>query len=150
MTAYRMRISDWSADVRSSDLQAMARKERAGGDRRAAAEFHRRRTHRPLAAAIPHHHHLGAAGRQPAPVARPAEALRLGRIPAHAHVGAIRSAERRVGKECVSTCRSRWATYRHKTKDHSITYPKSKNTTKKNREWQTMKLKVHSEQNKTK
>src|SRR3546814_21101523 len=26
-------------------------------------------------------------------------------------VGEIRSDERRVGKECVSTCRSRWSTY---------------------------------------
>src|SRR3546814_16002825 len=25
--------------------------------------------------------------------------------------GAVRSAERRVGKECVSTCRSRWSPY---------------------------------------
>src|SRR3546814_16632039 len=27
---------------------------------------------------------------------------------------AIRSEERRVGKECVSTCRSRWSTYHEK------------------------------------
>src|SRR3546814_12500131 len=27
-----------------------------------------------------------------------------------------RSEERRVGKECVSTCRSRWSPYHHKTK----------------------------------
>src|SRR3546814_12202996 len=27
------------------------------------------------------------------------------------HVGRIRSEERRVGKECVSTCRSRWSPY---------------------------------------
>src|SRR3546814_12620885 len=27
-----------------------------------------------------------------------------------------RSEERRVGKECVSTCRSRWSPYNHKTK----------------------------------
>src|SRR6059058_6597569 len=26
----------------------------------------------------------------------------------------FRSEERRVGKECVTTCRSRWATYHHK------------------------------------
>src|SRR3546814_8031894 len=29
-----------------------------------------------------------------------------------------RSEERRVGKECVSTCRSRWSTYHYKTKEH--------------------------------
>src|SRR3546814_14732890 len=28
----------------------------------------------------------------------------------------IRSEERRVGKECVSTCRSRWSQYRYKKK----------------------------------
>src|SRR3546814_18569380 len=27
------------------------------------------------------------------------------------HTGKIRSEERRVGKECVSTCRSRWSQY---------------------------------------
>src|SRR3546814_16903521 len=30
----------------------------------------------------------------------------------------IRSDERRVGKECVSTCRSRWSPYHEKTKQH--------------------------------
>src|SRR3546814_14590218 len=28
---------------------------------------------------------------------------------------AVRSDERRVGKECVSTCRSRWSAYHYKT-----------------------------------
>src|SRR3546814_11054184 len=32
-----------------------------------------------------------------------------------------RSEERRVGKECVSTCRSRWAPYPYKKK-HSLKY----------------------------
>src|SRR3546814_12355980 len=31
-------------------------------------------------------------------------------------VAAIRSEERRVGKECVSTCRSRWSPYHSKKK----------------------------------
>src|SRR3546814_19043694 len=39
-------------------------------------------------------------------------------------VGAVaidfRSEERRVGKECVSTCRSRWWTYHEKKKTNSI------------------------------
>src|SRR3546814_15329226 len=30
--------------------------------------------------------------------------------------GTMRSEERRVGKECVSTCRSRWSPYHSKTK----------------------------------
>src|SRR3546814_11442744 len=29
-----------------------------------------------------------------------------------------RSEERRVGKECVSTCRSRWSPYHYKKQDH--------------------------------
>src|SRR3546814_19112905 len=32
-----------------------------------------------------------------------------------------RSEERRVGKECVSTCRSRWSPYNDKKKIHTIT-----------------------------
>src|SRR3546814_8911424 len=31
--------------------------------------------------------------------------------PAKIQVGRLRSEERRVGKECVSTCRSRWSPY---------------------------------------
>src|SRR3546814_18248417 len=34
-------------------------------------------------------------------------------------MGVIRSEERRVGKECVSTCRSRWSPY-HKKKNTNI------------------------------
>src|SRR3546814_20875128 len=32
----------------------------------------------------------------------------------------VRSEERRVGKECVSTCRSRWSPYHYKKKKHRI------------------------------
>src|SRR3546814_18080895 len=35
---------------------------------------------------------------------------------APAWLGAARSEERRVGKECVSTCRSRWSAYHSKKK----------------------------------
>src|SRR3546814_18657279 len=31
----------------------------------------------------------------------------------------VRSEERRVGKECVSTCRSRWSPYHSKKKQHT-------------------------------
>src|SRR3546814_16760057 len=34
----------------------------------------------------------------------------------YASVNATRSEERRVGKECVSTCRSRWSPYHYKKK----------------------------------
>src|SRR3546814_6103294 len=83
-TAYEMRISDWSSDVCSSDLPD----------------------------AFP------ARGGEPAdrvdPACRP-----VGREHADERVAdevflgneADRSEERRVGKECVSTCRSRWSPY---------------------------------------
>src|SRR3546814_7460680 len=37
--------------------------------------------------------------------------LRLGPLPKTENVKLTRSEERRVGKECVSTCRSRWSPY---------------------------------------
>src|SRR3546814_1087136 len=81
-TAYEMRISDWSSDVCSSDL---------GGRHR------RRRERTPQ----PRGDHLG-------PSRRRHEGLRPGWLhPPHRD----RSEERRVGKECVSTCRSRWSPY---------------------------------------
>src|SRR3546814_15901225 len=44
-----------------------------------------------------------------------------------------RSEERRVGKECVSTCRSRWSPYHYKKKNSKVTimyYSKTHNTQK--------------------
>src|SRR3546814_13780069 len=37
-------------------------------------------------------------------------------------IGFLRSEERRVGKECVSTCRSRWSPYHYKKKKNDILY----------------------------
>src|SRR3546814_12052208 len=40
-----------------------------------------------------------------------------------AGVEAVRSEERRVGKECVSTCRSRWSPYHYKKNtDYNMIY----------------------------
>src|SRR3546814_4177473 len=91
-TAYEMRISDWSSDVCSSDLEEAA-------------------SYGPVRLAI-----------------IPIGAFRFyaGQMSSGTHIGprdavkmfeglqasyAIRSEERRVGKECVSTCRSRWSPY---------------------------------------
>src|SRR3546814_3153137 len=85
-TAYEMRISDWSSDVCSSDLDAVAILVTTGG--------------------------IKAEDLNPLD--------RLGRcmvandhwsICDEAARSALRSEERRVGKECVSTCRSRWSPY---------------------------------------
>src|SRR3546814_9908086 len=85
-TAYEMRISDWSSDVCSSDLLS-------GG-----AVLRMRHPFAPLEHAVP------VNPRQRLGFEHPAELLRLGAVDQ-------RSEERRVGKECVSTCRSRWSPY---------------------------------------
>src|SRR3546814_5529614 len=89
-TAYEMRISDWSSDVCSSDLETIADVlSRAGYARRSfLGKWHL--GHRSLA-----YHPMN-----------------FGFTSFYGHYnGAIRSEERRVGKECVSTCRSRWSPY---------------------------------------
>src|SRR3546814_4530425 len=91
-TAYELRISDWSSDVCSSDLV-----------RASACEAEQRRVH-PAAVAqlvvhFPHQPGLVAGGVEHHPDVQVA------------HRAALRSEERRVGKECVSTCRSRWSPY---------------------------------------
>src|SRR3546814_9041446 len=90
-TAYEMRISDWSSDVCSSDLYCAP-------------------VHRSLSESIL----LGGAPRAVAILnGTLAGAIGLGLRLWLAGIGiwAIRSEERRVGKECVSTCRSRWSPY---------------------------------------
>src|SRR3546814_7983063 len=90
-TAYEMRISDWSSDVCSSDLQAdfVREMKTVSHDARTAiinvydVPVGRLR----VECAVPHR-----------------------RACRHRHPQS-RSEERRVGKECVSTCRSRWSPY---------------------------------------
>src|SRR3546814_4986131 len=94
-TAYEMRISDWSSDVCSSDL--------------AAAPF-------PHAIYTSHvrdegNYNIGVveAVEEVITVAREAK---IPGVVTHIKVlGHKRSEERRVGKECGSTCRSRWSRY---------------------------------------
>src|SRR3546814_3642876 len=89
-TAYEMRISDWSSDVCSSDLRA---------------------------APMP----IGTEIRMPTTV-EATVMVRLSSMPwamspqrlvksGTRKPSTNRSEERRVGKECVSTCRSRWSPY---------------------------------------
>src|SRR3546814_10569067 len=96
-TAYEMRISDWSSDVCSSDLDL----EQAGWDvpksaRKAALDGldPELRTALELAATRIRAYH----DKQ-----KPADREETD--------DAGRSEERRVGKECVSTFRSRWSPY---------------------------------------
>src|SRR3546814_14603990 len=114
-----MRISDWSSDVCSSDLQAAQLEAGPGGIVRL---LHQRvvagAEHDLIEALLANDIELPVAGDGHARLADDRAAI----------VGP-RSEERRVGKECVSTCRSRRSTYQSKknsnTLDHvNITYSK--------------------------
>src|SRR3546814_1368654 len=82
-TAYEMRISDWSSDVCSSDLPRLVG---ADADQRQDARADDR---------------ADAECDEVRPAQRPHQRL----LP----LPPFRSEERRVGKECVITCRSRWS-----------------------------------------
>src|SRR3546814_2451095 len=88
-TAYEMRISDWSSDVCSSDLAGKA----FGCSRRQLLSR----------IELPHAMPSIAAGITQCIM------LSLSMVVIAALVG--RSEERRVGKECVGTCRYRWSPY---------------------------------------
>src|SRR3546814_6385152 len=91
-TAYEMRISDWSSDVCSSDLLITADHGNAElMQDPATGEYHTAHT----------------LNRVPVVLVNGPKAMNKladGQL-------ADRSEERRVGQECVSTCRSRWSPY---------------------------------------
>src|SRR3546814_17182921 len=112
-----MRISDWSSDVCSSDLVG---EEVTAGLLAAAADFGADAAvlvHVSMALALVAARLAGGrAGLQERPGhVGVVPGVSRQRVPGgHADVGAVqvgRSEARRVGKECVSTCRSRWSTY---------------------------------------
>src|SRR3546814_20707725 len=100
-TAYELRISDWSSDVCSSDLP-QSRLHRlvplSGLDREGVIR---------LELDVPALH--GAR-----------EHVRRRSSPQQGVPHPDRSEERRVGKECVRTCRSRWSPYHYKKKRQDI------------------------------
>src|SRR3546814_19454428 len=49
------------------------------------------------------------------------------------HAASVRSEERRVGKECVSTCRSRWSQYQYKTNNSQYRDTNNTQNTKKHK-----------------
>src|SRR3546814_13384158 len=108
-----MRISDWSSDVCSSDLLAAGLcklgLQRAIGN---AHEFAVMRDHRGSDSFLAIETGIRCARRRLAEHqfqhgADDVEVGGLGPVAA----GAWRSEERSVGKECVSTCRTRWSPY---------------------------------------
>src|SRR3546814_1780297 len=102
-TAYEMRISDWSSDVCSSDLGGAARHQRPVVARPAPGILHAAVEARHVGGAHGELVQVGLAEQHRAGVPQVAADGRL--------VGRMRSEERRVGKECVSPCRSRWSPY---------------------------------------
>src|SRR3546814_20498646 len=113
-----MRISDWSSDVCSSDLRAYSPWQLQGGK-----QLHKECKCWDFATALLALKVLELVG-QTVPVVRVGQ--RLFRAVDHAEFGRelgvngneldlvlrhVRSEARRVGKECVSTCRYRWSPY---------------------------------------
>src|SRR3546814_10750823 len=97
-TAYEMRISDWSSDVCSSDLgvEAFGRQVVVVLD----GVWHLRNTGYATGGPELDQHDFAA------------QVLHSGFLAGERGEGDVgRSEERRVGKECVSTCRSRWSPY---------------------------------------
>src|SRR3546814_9307824 len=84
-TAYEMRISDWSSDVCSSDLSSSTESRRGAPSSKTVTP-------------------------PPPPRSRPGPGVHS--IPISNSPSTPE--ERRVGKECVSTCRSRWSPYHYK------------------------------------
>src|SRR3546814_1251511 len=100
-TAYEMRISDWSSDVCSSDLPRPAPTPRAQRDDRddtandIGSVYRRRRD----------------CGRTSMLLLATTSSWRPTSVVPRLDLPVFRSEERRVGKECVSTFRSRWSPY---------------------------------------
>src|SRR3546814_2563425 len=94
-TAYEMRISDWSSDVCSSDLPGAQGLVEHGLAQRQ----------------LPRVRRLHADRRLRGRAQEASRSDREGHGRDHVRGGGSRSEERRVGKECVSTCRSRWSPY---------------------------------------
>src|SRR3546814_4150926 len=90
-TAYEMRISDWSSDVCSSDLAEKRPQHGSAQDRLGDA-----------CKVLARRHQAGDVAHGD---------VTIGLVLQVAEDFRDRSEERRVGKECVSTCRSRWSPY---------------------------------------
>src|SRR3546814_15802264 len=104
-TAYEMRISDWSSDVCSSDLQAAwaLQGDVEVGVGLLSADF---------VVGVEQGDALGHCGHGGADMAEEGAGVQIDARTAQP-LGKLllrpRSEERRVGKECVSTCRSGWS-----------------------------------------
>src|SRR3546814_12052259 len=116
-----MRISDWSSDVCSSDLgdrpgrrvapdRPRRARNLAGGGGRCEGGADQGRFRRDGGPAPEHGRGIGVAEIRRFPSRKREERCHASPDPVR------RSEERRGGKECVSTCRSRWSQYHQKKK----------------------------------
>src|SRR3546814_15231992 len=106
-----MRISDWSSDVCSSDLRSPAE--------RPAEDVGRMEMFTVVGLTVRKLMLSDTAAPPPLASKRATEApvpVRVNRAPMMASARVARSEERRVGEECVSTCRSRWSADHEKKK----------------------------------
>src|SRR3546814_10994553 len=107
-TAYEMRISDWSSDVCSSDLAS-------------PAELSCLPSAIASSSGIEKSTCIGSNWRIVV-----SKVLAVTKLPLETARSPVRSEERRVGKECVSTCRSRWSPYHYKKKNKHTIYQSSR------------------------
>src|SRR3546814_12024080 len=107
-TAYEMRISDWSSDVCSSDLCRIGSRPRSSPPRTRISTITPASIRRVCCAP------WSTTSRTSVPAAGQ-------RAPRRSPSRWRRSEERREGKECVSTCRSRGSPYHYtKTQQHNL------------------------------
>src|SRR3546814_13216281 len=105
-TAYEMRISDWSSDVCSSDLNAVQSSLWFGAGNEGRQS---------ILGILPLFHVFAMTVVMNWSMRVGGEMILLPRLDLKQLLQ--RSEERRVGKECVSTCRSRWSPTHEKTKN---------------------------------
>src|SRR3546814_18309455 len=114
-TAYEMRISDWSSDVCSSDLQITALNTTTAGIIDSTGKLLKSQTatiHEQAAASTIPVETLQRAFQNIYDTMDAIDTFKLKALDSMKTtvdtLSTERSEERRVGKECVSTCRSRW------------------------------------------
>src|SRR3546814_13867002 len=105
-----MRISDWSSDVCSSDLHRKDGRSHPHARKHTNRSAHNSLILPTIASQSYASMNDGGGTFAPASAARAVSAANA----SHPLAMRRRSEERRVGNECVSTCRSRWAAYLYK------------------------------------
>src|SRR3546814_12360542 len=112
-----MRISDWSSDVCSSDLLSQV-----AMDLRAIRPKLIGSAKRLLAKSAAWHLPSGSFGTSLRTASKRSlaicQSIAIQTWQLQGQSAALRSEDRRVGKECVSTCRSRWSPSHSKKKKH--------------------------------